>query len=199
MALLQLSYDELPSHLKSCFLCFSIYLEVCVINKEQLVYWWIGEGFVPPRSGRLITEIREDCFSELTNRCLIKAVDKTYNGTIYTCTIHDMVCELVLKIAGDDGLFKQYGTSCHHLGLTSNLNLRQLISNQELRALVSTTKTAEVNKIASSTAEELCKSHYLWVLDVSKSIFLETSLLGILNQISSLKHLTYINLGNTHP
>jgi hypothetical protein len=94
-----------------------------------LVYWWIGEGFVPPRSGRLITEIKEDCFSELTNRCLIEAVDKTYNGTIYTCTIHDMVRELVLKTTGDDGFFKQDGTSCHHLGLSSNLDSSHLIAN----------------------------------------------------------------------
>jgi Leucine-rich repeat (LRR) protein len=64
---------------------------------------------------------------------------------------------------------------------------------------VSTTKTAEVNKIVSSITEALCKSHYLRVLDVSKSIFLEISLLGILNQIGSLKHLTYLNLSNTHP
>jgi hypothetical protein len=102
MASIQLSYDELPPHLKSCFLCFSVYPEDCVISKEQLVHWWIGECFVPLRSGRLITEAGEDCFSGLTNRCLIEVVDKTYNGTIYTCTIHDMVRDLVLKIAEDE-------------------------------------------------------------------------------------------------
>jgi hypothetical protein len=102
MASLQLSYDELPPHRKSCFLCFSVYPEDCVISKEQLVHWWIGECFVPLRSGRLITEAWEDCFSVLTNRCLIEVVDKTYNGTIYTCTIHDMVRDLVLKIAEDE-------------------------------------------------------------------------------------------------
>jgi len=198
MASLQLSYDELPPHRKSCFLCFSVYPEDCVISKEQLVHWWIGECFVPLRSGRLITEAGEDCFSGLTNRCLIEVVDKTYNGTIYTCTIHDMVRDLVLKIAEDDEFFKQDGTSCRHLGITSNLDSKHLIGNRKLRALLSTTKTAEVNKIASSTAKALSKPHYLRVLDVSKSIF-GTSLSGILNQIGSLQHLTYLNLSNTHP
>ncbi|XP_010270690.1 PREDICTED: disease resistance RPP13-like protein 4 [Nelumbo nucifera] len=38
MASLQLSYDELPPYLKSCFLCFSLYPEDCVITKEQLIH-----------------------------------------------------------------------------------------------------------------------------------------------------------------
>ncbi|XP_059440347.1 disease resistance RPP13-like protein 4 [Corylus avellana] len=195
MASLQLSYNELPPHLKSCFLCFSVYPEDCVISKEQLVHWWIGECFVPLRSGRLITEAGEDCFTGLTNRCLIEVVDKTYNGTIYTCTIHDMLRDLVLKIANEYAFFKQDGTSCRHLGITSNLDSKQ---HQKLRALLSTTKTAEVNKIKSNTAKALCMSHYLRVLDVSKSVF-KTSISSILNQIGSLQHLAYLNLSNTHP
>ncbi|KAJ6682148.1 DISEASE RESISTANCE RPP13-LIKE PROTEIN 4 [Salix koriyanagi] len=62
MPSLQLSYDELPPYLKSCFLSFSLYPEDCVITKEQLVHWWIGEGFVPLRSGRPSTEAGEDLF-----------------------------------------------------------------------------------------------------------------------------------------
>ncbi|CAK7350491.1 unnamed protein product [Dovyalis caffra] len=57
MPSVQLSYDELPSYLKSCFLSFSLYPEDFVITKEQLVHWWIEEGFVPVRSGRLSTEV----------------------------------------------------------------------------------------------------------------------------------------------
>ncbi|KAF5463095.1 hypothetical protein F2P56_019038 [Juglans regia] len=198
MASLQLSYDELPPNLKSCFLCFSLFPEDCVISKEQLVYWWIGEGFVPLRSNRSTTEAGEDCFSGLTNRCLIEVVDKTYNGTISTCAIHDMVRDLVLKISDDDAFFRKDGIGCRHLGIKSDLDPKLLIANQKLRALLSTTKTGEVNKIASRTAKALCQSRYLRVLDVSKSIF-ETPLSGILNHICSLQHLTYLNLSNTHP
>lgn len=197
-ATLQLSYDELPSYLKSCFLCFSIFPEDCVISKDQLVRWWIGEGFVPMRSSRSTTEAGEDCFSGLTNRCLIEVVDKTYNGTIYNCTIHDMVRDLVLKVANDDAFFKEDGSSCRHLGIKSNLDPKQLIANQKLRALLSTNKTAEVNKIASSIAKKVHESRYLRVLDVSRSIF-DTHLSSMLSQIGSLQHLTYLSLSNTHP
>lgn len=200
-ATLQLSYDELPSYLKSCFLCFSIFPEDCVIGKDQLVRWWIGEGFVPTRGGRSTTEAGEDCFSGLTNRCLIEVVDKTYNGTIYNCTIHDMVRDLVLQVAEDDAFYNENGSSSRHLGIKNDLGPKHgkhLIANQKLRALLSTNKTAEVNKIASCMAKKVHESRYLRVLDVSRSIF-EASLSGTLNQIGSLQHLTYLSLSNTHP
>ncbi|KAL4378265.1 hypothetical protein GQ457_02G007100 [Hibiscus cannabinus] len=198
MASLQLSYDELPSYLKSCFLSFSLYPEDCVITKQQVVHWWIGEGFVPLRSGRSSTDAGEDCFSGLINRCLVEVVDKAYNGTILTCKMHDMVRELVIKIAKDDAFCTTNGTNCRHLGITNNMDRKQLTVYQKLRGLVSTTKTGEVNKIESTTAKKLGEFRYLRVLDVSKSIF-ELPLSSLLFHIGSLKHLTYLSLSNTHP
>ncbi|KAJ0082981.1 hypothetical protein Patl1_09712 [Pistacia atlantica] len=43
---LKLSYDELPAHLKSCLLCFSIFPEDFTIHAEQIVLWWVGEGLI---------------------------------------------------------------------------------------------------------------------------------------------------------
>ncbi|XP_012436856.2 disease resistance RPP13-like protein 4 [Gossypium raimondii] len=198
MASLQLSYDELPPYLKSCFLSFSLYPEDCVITKQQVVHWWIGEGFVRLRSGRSSTDAGEDCFSGLINRCLIEVVDKTYNGTILTCKMHDMVRELVIKIAKDDAFSVTNKTNCRHSGITNNMDRKQLTANPKLRGLVSTTKSGEVNKIESSTAKKLSEFRYLRVLDVSKSIF-ELPIGSLLFHIGSLHHLTYLSLSNTHP
>ncbi|KAK2657134.1 hypothetical protein Ddye_010186 [Dipteronia dyeriana] len=198
MASLQLSYDELPPYLKSCFLSFSLYPEDCVITKEQLVHWWIGEGFAPLRNGRSSIEAGEDCFSGLSNRCLVEVVDKTYNKTISTCKIHDMVRDLVIKVAEDDAFFCPNGISSRHMGITSEIKTKQVAANLKLRALLSTTKTAEVNKIASTIATKLNECRYMRVLDLSRSIF-EMPLTGLLYQIGSLQHLTYLGLSNTHP
>ncbi|KAK9038861.1 hypothetical protein V6N11_023705 [Hibiscus sabdariffa] len=170
----------------------------CVITKQQVVHWWIGEGFVPLRSGRSSTDAGEDCFSGLINRCLVEVVDKAYNGTISTCKMHDMVRELVIKIAKDDAFCTTNSTNCRHLGITNNMDRKQLTVYQKLRGLVSTTKTGEVNKIESTTAKKLGEFRYLRVLDVSKSIF-ELPLSSLLFHIGSLKHLTYLSLSNTHP
>ncbi|KAF8406765.1 hypothetical protein HHK36_008857 [Tetracentron sinense] len=198
MASLQLSYDELPLYLKSCFLCFSIYPEDCTITKDQLVHWWIGEGFIPLRTGRLATEAGEDCFSGLTNRCLIEVVDKTYNGKVHTCKIHDMVRDLVIDIAKDDAFSGSDDSSSRHLALRSDINGRHIKTNLKLRALLSTTKAGEVNKVSSSIAHNFCECRYLRVLDLSKSIF-KRHLTGLLDQVGTLGHLTYLSLSNTHP
>lgn len=195
MASLQLSYDELPSYLKSCFLCLSLYPEDCIITKDQLVHWWIGEGFIPLRNGRSAVEAGEDCFSGLTNRCLLEVVGKTYHGTISSCKVHDMVRDVVITMAVDDAFFRPDGTNCRHLGITAGTVQK---ANHKLRALLSTTKTAEVNKISSNTGKKFCESQYLRVMDLSRSIF-DTPLSSLLNQIGFLQHLTYLSVSNTHP
>ncbi|KAL3525348.1 hypothetical protein ACH5RR_013720 [Cinchona calisaya] len=198
MASLQLSYDELPPYLKSCFLCFSIFPEDCVIDKEQLVHWWIGESFIPVRNHRLSTEVAEDCFSELTNRCLIEVVDKAYNGTSHTCKIHDMVRDLVIRIAEDDAFCMPSDANCRHLGIKSDMSIHRLMDNQKLRALLTTTKSGEVNKIGSNLAKNFSRCQHLQVLDLSKSIF-TSSLSRLMDEIGSLQHLTCLSLNNTHP
>lgn len=198
MASLELSYEELPSHLKSCFLCLSLYPEDCEITKEQLIHWWIAEGFVPLRRGRLSTEAGEDCFSGLTNRCLIEVVEKSYTGAIQTCKIHDMVRDLVIKKAEDDAFSGPTTASCRHLGIEGDIDRKYDMPNQKLRALLSTIKTGEVNKVASSNAKKFCDCRYLRVLDISKTIF-DKSLTGLLDHIGFLQHLTYLSLSNTHP
>lgn len=198
MASLQCSYDELPSYLKSCFLSLSIYPEDCEISKDQLVRWWIGEGFVPVRNGKLATEAGEDCFSGLTNRCLIEVVEWDYNGKISTCKVHDMVRDQVNKIAEDDSFSGFKAAHCRHLGLTADIEEKHMITCKKLRALISTSKSGEVNKIASSIGNKFCNFKYLRVLDLSKSIF-EVPLGVLLSKISSLKHLACFNLSSTHP
>ena len=56
MSSLELSYEELPTYLKPCFLCFSMLPEDYVIHVDNIVCWWIGEGFVSETNGRTTFE-----------------------------------------------------------------------------------------------------------------------------------------------
>lgn len=196
-ASLQLSYDELPPHLKSCFLCFSIYPEDCTIPKDQLIRWWFAEGFVSERNGRLAIESGEDCFTGLVNRCLVEVVDKSYSGKINTCKIHDLVRDLVIRIAKKEAFCTLDGAPSRRLSLKSTVDVK-LQNNMKLRALLSTTKTGESNTLGSSIAKKFCECQHLRVLDVSRSVF-ETHLKEIFCKIGSLKHLRYLSLRHTHP
>ncbi|GAA0186359.1 antimicrobial response protein [Lithospermum erythrorhizon] len=198
MVSLQLSYDELPPYLKSCLLCLALFPEDCVIAKEQLISWWIGESFIPLRNSRLSTEVGEDCFSELSNRCLVEVVDKAYSGEIQTCKIHDLIRDLLIKIAKEDAFSDPPDPNTRRLSITTNINGQNLKSNNRLRALLTTTKNGEVNRVSSDVAKSFCNCHNLQVLDVSKSIF-SVPLSSLFDEIGSLYHLTYLSLSNTHP
>ncbi|KAJ6894444.1 hypothetical protein NC652_028270 [Populus alba x Populus x berolinensis] len=76
MASLQLSYDELPIRMKQCLLCFSLYPEDSEIGAEQLVHWWVGEGFIEGRNTSTTMELPFDYLSELISRCLVEVVQR---------------------------------------------------------------------------------------------------------------------------
>ncbi|KAJ4849455.1 hypothetical protein Tsubulata_013955 [Turnera subulata] len=83
-----------------------------------------------------------------------------------------------------------------HLGINGYIDGKQLMNNRKLRALLSTTKTGELNKITSRVTGKL--SECLRVLDLCKSAF-EMPISSLLCQVGSLQHLTYLRLSNTDP
>jgi len=93
-------YDELPIRMKQCLLCFSLYPEDSEIAAEQLVHWWVGEGFIEGRNTSTTMELAFDYLSELISRCLVEVVQRRgYDGRVYSCRMHDLVRDLTIKIA----------------------------------------------------------------------------------------------------
>ncbi|CAL5411123.1 unnamed protein product [Camellia sinensis] len=44
----EVSFLSLPFTLRDCLLCFLRFPEMVSIKKKFIIYWWIGEGFLPP-------------------------------------------------------------------------------------------------------------------------------------------------------
>ncbi|CAD5181600.1 unnamed protein product [Musa acuminata subsp. malaccensis] len=70
--LLLLSYNDLPYHLKPCFLYLSIFTEDYEIDRKRLVRRWIAEGLLNGRRGMSDEEVAEGYFNELIDRSLIQ-------------------------------------------------------------------------------------------------------------------------------
>ncbi|XP_020414957.1 putative disease resistance protein At1g50180 isoform X1 [Prunus persica] len=73
---LALSYDDLPYHLKPCFLYLGHYPEDCIILVSTLTKLWVAEGLIFLRqqrhgSEKTMEDIAHDCLSELVERCLV--------------------------------------------------------------------------------------------------------------------------------
>ncbi|KAJ3680238.1 hypothetical protein LUZ60_016516 [Juncus effusus] len=89
---LYLSYEDLPRNLKQCFLYCSLYPEDWVINREDLIRYWVAEGFIEEKKDELMEEKGEDYYNELICRSLLipdpKRVDQV------RCKMHDLLRSL---------------------------------------------------------------------------------------------------------
>lgn len=87
--IMSLAFDDLPHHLKSCFLYFAAMPESVPVNAARLVRLWVAEGFVRPRRGSTMEEVGQGYLKELISRCMVQLVDKDEFGTVTTVVVHD--------------------------------------------------------------------------------------------------------------
>ncbi|MBA0669489.1 hypothetical protein Goklo_025156, partial [Gossypium klotzschianum] len=69
------SYNELPYHLKPCFLYLGHYPEDWEISKSELIQLWIAEGFISPSLASkeiLMEDVGEQFLEELIDRSLVQ-------------------------------------------------------------------------------------------------------------------------------
>lgn len=195
VASLRLSYDELPTHLKQCLLCFSVYPDDFEISGEQMVHWWVGEGLIRGRDNRTATELGFDYLSELVSRCLVEVVHRRgYDGRVYSCKMHDLVRDMTIQIAKDEAFcsFDEQGRQkltqdSRWFGFNSDMDPKSLKKSSRLRALI----------LQSSTPVSLWNVKSLMslrLLDFSYCKLDRINVEDLLDKISSLKRLACLNL-----
>lgn len=94
--ILGLSYDDLPYHVKPCFLYFGVFPEDHFISRSKLIRLWIAEGFVSPYPGMSLEEISEAKLDELVRRNLVQVVSLDSYGRVERCQVHDLMRWLIL-------------------------------------------------------------------------------------------------------
>ncbi|PIN06172.1 Apoptotic ATPase [Handroanthus impetiginosus] len=101
-SILDLSYHDLPPHLKSCFLCLGFFKEDATIRASKLVYIWIAEGLISRQGEMTMEDISRSYLDELINRNMVRVKDLKKDGRVETCQIHDLLRDLSIRKAKEE-------------------------------------------------------------------------------------------------
>jgi disease resistance protein RPM1 len=171
--ILDLSYTDLPYHLKPCLLYLSIFPEDFEIKRGTLVRRWMAEGYVRGRRDMTPEEVGKGYFYELINRNLILPSGVGDDGRIKRCKVHDIMRELIVAKSIDENLIFIAGDSHNKEG---NINFRHLVvpsDSKEVRG-INQPNVRSVSIFDGPIPELLfspySKSKLLRVLEMSSSV-----------------------------
>lgn len=112
MEVLALSYDDLPYQLKPCFLHLGQFPEDFEIPTRRLINLWVAEAMIPTETSneRENEETLEDVayryLKMLEERYLVQVERRSSTGRIKSCCMHDLIRELCLRKANENGFFQ---------------------------------------------------------------------------------------------
>ena len=96
--ILKLSYDHLPSHLKSCFAFCSLFPKDYEIEKEMVVQLWIAQGFIQlSNTKQQLEEVANEYFKDLLWRSFFEEVGDMFGNLKYK--MHDLIHDLAKSVA----------------------------------------------------------------------------------------------------
>ncbi|WVZ82421.1 hypothetical protein U9M48_029687 [Paspalum notatum var. saurae] len=144
---LTLSYDDLPYHLKACFLYPSIFPENYVIKRGPLMRRWIAEGFVNQRHGLSMEQIAENYFDEFVARNMVQPVRIDWNGKVRSCRVHGMMLEVIISKSLEENFASLF---CDNASLVLSHDKIRRLSIHSSCNLVQTT-SASVSHVRSFT------------------------------------------------
>ncbi|KAK4433080.1 putative late blight resistance proteinR1B-16 [Sesamum alatum] len=190
--ILSLSYIHLPQHLRQCVLYMGGFPEDYEIQVWKLIKLWVAEGFLKPSTSKIFEEVAEEYLEDLVKRSLVLVTKRKTNGKIKSCSIHDLVRDLCIRIAHEEKFLHRYigdilPTSIRH-------QRRINFARCDLRSLEymygSTTRTIICFHCRNSGSSQLSlfrNFRLLRVLDVVNSVGLK-----LLPEVLELFHLRYL-------
>ncbi|KAF7099226.1 hypothetical protein CFC21_100887 [Triticum aestivum] len=193
-----LSYEDMPSYLRQCFLYYSLLPKCKKFHVGDVVAMWISEGFIHGSLNDL-EESGRYYYNQLISRNLIEP-DKSYFDQSY-CSMHDVVRSFAQYVMKDEALIVHNEdinilaklNSQKFLRLSIETNMLQSgeiywqsMHKQHVRTLISTIH------IKMKHGDSLANVSCLRVLHIES-----TDVATLVESLHQLKHLRYLALINT--
>ncbi|XP_031091171.1 putative late blight resistance protein homolog R1A-10 [Ipomoea triloba] len=198
--ILYLSYNQLPHHLKACFLYFGVFPEDYEIHVKKLVRLWDAEGFLRAVDHRNMEEVAMECLQDLIDRSLVLIGKQSYNGKIKTIRMHDLLRDLCLREARYENLLNVIGNDYH--GAVAGL--------VKACPWISMKPGCSSIQITSMCFDKLHSLHSVDYVDLSKKLLCQFKLLRVVDvkianrnfkdmmvYMANLVHLRYLALYRT--
>jgi disease resistance protein RPM1 len=183
-SVMTLNYNDLPYHLKSCFLCFSIFP---VIKASRLIRIWIAEGFVEMRRGVSLEEIAKGYLDELIDRNLVQVMDRDFLGRCKICCVNCFMHEVIKNKSKEENFVMLYDTE--HLQRAHQVPRHSVLNRIRRLAIQKANPSEIVSKSASSNLRSL-------ILQLGKPIYRrETTTVRI--SVAQFKLLRVLDLEGT--
>ncbi|XP_064953709.1 disease resistance protein RGA2-like [Musa acuminata AAA Group] len=201
---LYLSYQDLPSHLKQCFLNCVLFPEDYKFHEPEIVRLWIAEGFVEARGDVSLEETGEQYYRELLHRSLLQSqpygqdYDESY-------MMHDLLRSLGHFLSRDESLFIsdvqnewRSGAALMKLrrlsiGATVTTDIQHIVNLTKRHESVRTLLVDGTHGIVGDIDDSVKNLVRLRVLHL-----MHTNIESISHYIGNLIHLRYLNVSHSH-
>ncbi|KAL1354872.1 disease resistance protein RPP13 [Arachis hypogaea] len=130
--ILELSYNDLPSHLKSCFLYLGLFPEGLNIQTKKLLRLWVAEGFLPQEGQETPEGVAHRYLNELIGRCMIQVGAVSSLGRVKTIRIHDLLRDLSLSKGKEEYFLKIFHGNMAPSSTTSQSHSQQPTRSRRL-------------------------------------------------------------------
>nr|UBY07473.1 NBS-LRR disease resistance protein [Dasypyrum villosum] len=193
-----LSYEDLPSSIKQCFLCYSLIPKTALFRRDNIIGMWISEGFIHGTSDGL-EELGTKYYKELILRNLIEP--DAYYVDQRVCNMHDVVRSFAQYVSRDEALVAHNGEtdvvtklSIHEFlqisvenkaSESDRLDWSSLQAQKTLRTLIS------VGHLNMKPSDSLGNFPCL------RTLCIESAHVALVRSVHKLKHLRYLSLENT--
>ncbi|KAM3206103.1 hypothetical protein ACQJBY_061655 [Aegilops geniculata] len=198
---LNLSYNSLPHYLKTCLLHLGMYPEGSTIFKHDLVRQWVAEGFPAASEGQNMEEVAEMYFDELVDRRFIQPVSINFNNEVVSCTVHDVIHDLIAHKAAQENFLVVVDYNRKNLTLSHKVRRLSLqLGDAKYAKILANIRKAQVQSLGVFGLSECmpCIGEFKLVrvlnLHLSGHHDGEQDLAIDLTGISELFHLVYLKI-----
>ncbi|KAJ9551663.1 hypothetical protein OSB04_015708 [Centaurea solstitialis] len=131
---LALSYHHLPDHLRECFLYLGGFPEDFRFNVKRLIRLWVAEGFIEEAGNQSLEDTAKAYLIYLINRNLVIVAKRNAVGAVIDCKLHDLVRELCVQKAKEEGLFLKIDSPISSSQLLEGITYeqRRIFTNQDI-------------------------------------------------------------------